>query len=121
MAANGDITYREWAPNATQAFLTGDFSESPRWKRFCSCCPNARLADDWSRDATPMKRDNFGVWEVVLPAKAGTPAIAHNTKVKVHQHPDIFRCLRLTVLCRRSPWFCPPVNGSSDFRLGSHA
>ena len=26
VAANGDITYREWAPNATEAFLTGDFS-----------------------------------------------------------------------------------------------
>ena len=25
---NGDITYREWAPNATQAYLIGDFSAS---------------------------------------------------------------------------------------------
>ena len=25
--SNGDITYREWAPNAKQAFLTGDFSQ----------------------------------------------------------------------------------------------
>lgn len=25
---NGDIVYREWAPNARQAFLTGDFSAS---------------------------------------------------------------------------------------------
>ena len=25
---NGDIVYREWAPNATQAFLIGDFSMS---------------------------------------------------------------------------------------------
>ena len=24
---NGDIVYREWAPNATQAFLTGEFSK----------------------------------------------------------------------------------------------
>ena len=24
--ANGRIVYREWAPNATQAFLIGDFS-----------------------------------------------------------------------------------------------
>ena len=28
---NGDITYREWAPNATQAFLIGDFSQSVNW------------------------------------------------------------------------------------------
>ena len=26
--SNGDIVYREWAPNATQAFLIGDFSVS---------------------------------------------------------------------------------------------
>lgn len=24
---NGDISYREWAPNAKQAYLVGDFSE----------------------------------------------------------------------------------------------
>lgn len=26
VASNGDITYREWAPNATTAHLIGDFS-----------------------------------------------------------------------------------------------
>src|SRR2546430_16189691 len=61
---NGDITYREWAPNAEQAFLIGDFN-------------------NWNREATPMKRDPFGVWEVFLPAKDGVPAIAHNTKAKI--------------------------------------
>ena len=25
---NGDITYREWAPNATQAYLIGEFSQA---------------------------------------------------------------------------------------------
>ncbi|KAI9822880.1 MAG: alpha-1,4-glucan branching enzyme [Thelocarpon impressellum] len=59
---NGDITYREWAPNATQAFLI----------------------DGWNREATPLKRDDFGVWEVTLAASGGKPAIAHDTKVKVH-------------------------------------
>lgn len=33
--AQGQIIYREWAPNATQAFLTGDFSRFPP-------CPMAR-------------------------------------------------------------------------------
>ena len=41
------------------------------------------FVDGWSREATPMKRDDFGVWEVSLPAKNGEPAIPHNTKVKV--------------------------------------
>ena len=27
VANNGDVIYREWAPNAEQAFLVGDFSE----------------------------------------------------------------------------------------------
>jgi 1,4-alpha-glucan branching enzyme len=78
---NGDITYREWAPNAVQANLIGDFSTASP--------PNHPIqllsdpADEWSRDATPMRRDDFGVWEVRLPAKDGRPAIPHNSKVKV--------------------------------------
>jgi 1,4-alpha-glucan branching enzyme len=28
MLENGDIVYREWAPNATHAYLMGDFSKS---------------------------------------------------------------------------------------------
>jgi 1,4-alpha-glucan branching enzyme len=30
-----------------------------------------------------MKRDDFGVWQVIVPAKDGLPAIPHGTKVKV--------------------------------------
>jgi len=62
--ADGSITYREWAPNAEQAFLIGDFN-------------------NWSRDATPLKKDNFGVWEITLPARDGVAPIAHNTKIKI--------------------------------------
>ncbi|KAI9763578.1 MAG: alpha-1,4-glucan branching enzyme [Candelina submexicana] len=61
---NGEIVYREWAPNATQAFLIGDFN-------------------DWNRDANPMKKNDFGVFEIFLPAQEGKPAIPHNTKVKI--------------------------------------
>ncbi|KIW99386.1 1,4-alpha-glucan-branching enzyme [Rhinocladiella mackenziei CBS 650.93] len=63
-SSNGDITYREWAPNAEQAFLIGEFN-------------------NWDRKATPMKKNNFGVWELTLPAKDGVPAISHNTKLKI--------------------------------------
>ncbi|KAJ9295244.1 CAZyme family GH13 [Paecilomyces variotii] len=62
--ANGDITYREWAPNAIQAYLIGDFN-------------------NWDRTATPMQKNDFGVWEVTLPAKDGVPAIPHNSKLKI--------------------------------------
>ncbi|KAI9785487.1 MAG: alpha-1,4-glucan branching enzyme [Geoglossum umbratile] len=61
---NGDITYCEWAPNAVEADLIGDFNS-------------------WSREVTPMRKNDFGVWEVTLPAKNGKPAIPHNTKVKI--------------------------------------
>jgi hypothetical protein len=38
--------------------------------------------DDWNREANPMTKNSFGVWELTLPAKDGVPAIPHNTKVK---------------------------------------
>ena len=30
-----------------------------------------------------MTRGEYGIWDVVIPAKDGQPAIPHNTKVKV--------------------------------------
>jgi len=30
ISSNGDITYREWAPNAASAHLIGEFSNNPR-------------------------------------------------------------------------------------------
>lgn len=74
---NGDIVYREWAPNATQAFLIGDFN-------------------NWNRESHPMTKNNFGVWELVLPAKGGVPAITHNSKLKISMVlPDGERIERL--------------------------
>ncbi|KAL4734191.1 1,4-alpha-glucan-branching enzyme [Aspergillus similis] len=64
VSETGDITYREWAPNAVEAALVGDFN-------------------DWDTGANPMTRDDFGVWEIVLPARDGTPVIPHDSKVKI--------------------------------------
>ncbi|GAA5999910.1 1,4-alpha-glucan branching enzyme [Rhodotorula paludigena] len=61
---NGDVRYREWAPNAHTAALVGDFN-------------------GWDRAANPMKKDDFGVWECTVPAQNGKPAIPHNSKVKI--------------------------------------
>ncbi|KAL2350445.1 alpha-glucan branching enzyme [Cryomyces antarcticus] len=61
---NGDIVYREWAPNALRAYLIGDFN-------------------GWNRDSHPMQKNDFGVWETTLPANNGQPAIAHDSKVKI--------------------------------------
>ncbi|KAK9470174.1 glycoside hydrolase superfamily [Dipodascopsis tothii] len=60
----GDVVYREWAPNARQAALIGDFN-------------------GWNREATPMACDAYGVWEVTVPGVGGAPAIAHGSKVKI--------------------------------------
>ncbi|KAF2810637.1 glycoside hydrolase [Mytilinidion resinicola] len=61
---NGDVVYREWAPNALRAYLIGDFN-------------------NWNRDATPMAKDNFGVWEVTIPGKDGQATIPHDSKLKI--------------------------------------
>ena len=42
----------------------------------------SHYADNWDRDATPMTKDEFGVYEVTVPAKDGRPAIPHDSKLK---------------------------------------
>ncbi|KAI8895181.1 glycoside hydrolase superfamily [Globomyces pollinis-pini] len=62
--SDDNISYSEWAPNATHAFLIGDFN-------------------NWNRDSHPMARDQFGVFSISLPHIKNTPAIPHNSKVKI--------------------------------------
>lgn len=41
-------------------------------------------SDQWNRMSHPLKKNEFGVWEITLPPKApGVCAIAHDSKVKV--------------------------------------
>ncbi|KJK83366.1 1,4-alpha-glucan-branching enzyme [Metarhizium anisopliae BRIP 53293] len=61
---DGTITYREWAPNAVAASLVGDFN-------------------NWDANSHEMKKNDFGVFEIVLPPKDGQPAIPHNSKIKI--------------------------------------
>ncbi|KAJ5152139.1 1-4-alpha-glucan-branching enzyme [Penicillium capsulatum] len=63
---NGDIIYREWAPNAGEASLVGDFNK-------------------WDVNANPMAKNAFGVWEVTVPAQNGAPAIPHESKIKASE------------------------------------
>ncbi|KAL7909904.1 hypothetical protein GGI35DRAFT_468940 [Trichoderma velutinum] len=58
-----NVTYREWAPNAEQAYLVGDFN-------------------GWNYTSHPMQKNAFGVFEIIIPAKGGEKAIPHNSKVK---------------------------------------
>lgn len=61
---NNDIIYREWAPNAKEAYIIGDFN-------------------NWSRASHPMSKNEYGVWEIKLPSIDGKPAIPHDSKVKI--------------------------------------
>lgn len=60
----GEIVYREWAPNAVEAQLVGDFN-------------------NWDVTTHPMTKNDFGVWEITVPAKDGVPAIPHDSKIKI--------------------------------------
>lgn len=66
--ANPDnsITYIEYAPNAVDACLIGDFN-------------------DWKHDTHKMERLSTGHFAITIPPNAdGTLAIAHNSRVKIY-------------------------------------
>jgi 1,4-alpha-glucan branching enzyme len=65
VAGSEGIWYREWAPGADALFLVGDFN-------------------GWDRGRHPLARDAFGVFSVFLPDVAGSSAIPHQSRVKVH-------------------------------------
>jgi len=56
--------YREWAPEANALYLTGDFN-------------------DWEKFSHPLKKDDFGVWEIFLPKKQYSDTFTHGSKIKV--------------------------------------
>ncbi len=56
--------YREWAPEARELYFFGDFNG---WRRFTH----------------PMKRNEFGVWEIFLPKKDYQKTFKHGSLVKV--------------------------------------
>jgi 1,4-alpha-glucan branching enzyme len=80
---NGEVEYREWAPNATEAYLIGDFSNSSS-RRSRGFLPSNNPIDNWNRTSHPMKKDNWGVWEITVPpTPEGVCAIPHDSKLKV--------------------------------------
>ncbi|TCD67546.1 alpha-1,4-glucan branching enzyme [Steccherinum ochraceum] len=66
--SDNSIVYREWAPNAKEAVLIGDFTR----------------ADNWNRISHPLTRGDFGIWSITIPPTAsGEVAIPHDSKVKI--------------------------------------
>ncbi|KAH8094877.1 glycoside hydrolase [Cristinia sonorae] len=62
---DNSVVYREWAPNAIEAVLIGEFNK-------------------WNRISHPMQKDEYGVWSITVPPTAtGEVAIPHDSKVKI--------------------------------------
>ncbi|KAI0939153.1 alpha-1,4-glucan branching enzyme [Taiwanofungus camphoratus] len=62
---DGQVVYREWAPNAKEAVLIGDFN-------------------GWNRTSHPMKKNEYGIWEITVPPKSpGVCSIPHDSKIKI--------------------------------------
>ncbi|XP_034723555.1 1,4-alpha-glucan-branching enzyme [Etheostoma cragini] len=78
---DNSLFFQEWAPAAEALFLTGDFN-------------------GWEKFSHPYTKKPFGKWELILPPKHDkSPAVDHNTKLKVVVHTkDGSR------LYRNSPW-----------------
>jgi len=56
--------YREWAPEAKALYLVGDFN---KWEKF----------------SHPLKRNEFGIWEIVLDYNEYKNTFTHKSKLKV--------------------------------------
>lgn len=57
----------------------------PTWKVFN--CNSFFLIDDWNNFSHPYTKKEFGKWELHMPPKEDkTPAVTHNSKLKVSRH-----------------------------------
>ena len=59
------VWYREWAPEAHELRLIGDFN-------------------GWDRSAHPMARGEYGVWSIFLPDDVYASRLTHGSQLKVH-------------------------------------
>ena len=76
------VWYREWAPNALQLRLIGDFN-------------------NWDRMGHPLVRDQFGVWGLFLPDDKFGEKLVHDSKVKVHVVTETTKMDRIPAYIRR--------------------
>eukprot|EP01091_Cochliopodium_minus_P010012 TRINITY_DN2597_c0_g1_i1.p1 TRINITY_DN2597_c0_g1~~TRINITY_DN2597_c0_g1_i1.p1 ORF type:complete len:683 (+),score=176.67 TRINITY_DN2597_c0_g1_i1:1-2049(+) len=59
------IEFREWAPNAREVYLIGEFNS-------------------WNYKSHPCKRDEYGRWHTLIPNnKDGSNPLKHNSKIKL--------------------------------------
>nr|XP_057935391.1 1,4-alpha-glucan-branching enzyme [Doryrhamphus excisus] len=78
---DNSLFFQEWAPAAEALFLTGDYNA-------------------WDKFSHPYTKRDYGKWDLILPPKRdGSPAVDHNTKLKVVVHTKAGERLY-----RISPW-----------------
>ncbi|XP_056612332.1 1,4-alpha-glucan-branching enzyme [Triplophysa dalaica] len=78
---DNSLIFKEWAPAAEALFLAGDFN-------------------GWDNFAHPYQKKEFGKWELhIRPKQDSTPAVSHNSKLKVVVHTKAG-----DRLYRISPW-----------------
>lgn len=78
---DNSLVFKEWAPAAEALFLTGDFN-------------------GWDKFSHSYTKKEFGKWELHIPPKEDkTPAVTHNSKLKVVVHTSAGERLY-----RISPW-----------------
>ena len=75
-------TYREWAPHATNLFLTGDFNQ-------------------WDRSSHPLKKIENGNWEIFLDKKTYQATFRHESRIKVVVESEKGRRDRIPAYIRR--------------------
>jgi 1,4-alpha-glucan branching enzyme len=76
------VWYREWAPNALQLRLIGDFN-------------------GWDRMANPLVVDSYGIWSLFLPDETFGSKLVHASKVKVHVVTETSSTDRIPAYIRR--------------------
>ena len=75
-------TYREWAPNAQDLYLFGDFN-------------------DWQRYSHRLTRGQYGIWEIFLEEEKYKDRFTHKSLVKVMVHSDLGFQERIPAYIRR--------------------
>lgn len=71
--------YREWAPNAQEISLIGDFN-------------------DWNRTSHKLKQVSAGIWEIFI---SGVDTLPHASKVKIEITANGQRFDRIPLYCKR--------------------
>lgn len=75
--------YREWAPEAVQLFLLGDFNH-------------------WNEESHPLLRKHEGIWEIFLPDDHNGPILRHRQKIKVAVQTRQIKRLRIPAYITRA-------------------